>query len=385
MANLAEGSGRFHSIFPGEYKLTVLPRGYSKIYEVEMVGPHQGFDVRLFHRVERDRASRAKFVGMPQFDLHPDTHGPYLDAAFEKAHGASYRQFLSLLHKLIDGAHPAKGAFPTLFIDRQEALRVLRPSGLSKRSLSIMLDGFTVDPEKMTVEIRRLWNPKQENRALWRGFFLFPHTSGAHLMFSREMARENYIQLVNRVCYRRLPKEWVTPETSTALGNLSAAAGQWFEEVVRKNLNEVNISGGQFRRKIGRGSLEVQIPDEVGEIDFLGYDPRNRYLVLVEAKMSFTGVEARFWRDDLDEFIYRKRSYANQFRKKIAWVQRERLRIQKALGYSDIAAIAPAMLTLYPCIAREFISDFPCVSITEFLLDFKQPSPWPYPQILPTD
>jgi hypothetical protein len=48
------------------------------------------------------------------------------------------------------------------------------------------------------------------------------------------------------------------------------------------------------------------------------------------------------------------------------------------LGANHLAGVASAMLTLYPCIAREFIPDFPCVSLTEFLLDYEQRSSWPY-------
>ncbi len=36
------------------------------------------------------------------------------------------------------------------------------------------------------------------------------------------------------------------------------------------------------------------------------------------------------------------------------------------------------MLTLYPCIARVFIPDFQCVSITEFMLDYADRGGWPY-------
>jgi len=380
MSHLSEMSERMHSVFPNEFKVTILSSDRTNIFEVEMTGSHQGFDRRIFDRLKRDRVSRANFVGMPQFDVNSETHANYLDSAFKESHGGMYRQFVGLLHKLIDEAKPAKGGFSTLFIHRQKTVEALHGSGLSEATLSVMLDGFTVDPRKMTEEVRRMWNPKQENRALWRGFFLFPHPSGPHLVFSREMARENLIQLVNRVCYKRLPLEWITPPISRALGELSQAAGKGFEDTVNRNLHEVNIIGGNFRRKIGRKPFEIAIPDEVGEIDFLGFEPQSRFLVVVESKMTFTGLEGRFWRDDLDGFVHRERSYARQFRKKIAWVQKERARIQQALGYRDVAGVAAAMITLYPCIAQEFISDFPCVSLTEFRLDFQERQKWPYSQ-----
>jgi hypothetical protein len=120
----------------------------------------------------------------------------------------------------------------------------------------------------------------------------------------------------------------------------------------------------------------------VGEIDFLGRDPRTSRLVVLEDKMTFPGLEASFWRDDVHEFVLRKGSYATQFRKKLAWVRENRNGITKALGVAQSPdQIQAAMITLYPCIAREFIADFECVSLTEFSLDFNKTGFWPYPTV----
>jgi hypothetical protein len=60
-------------------------------------------------------------------------------------------------------------------------------------------------------------------------------------------------------------------------------------------------------------------------------------------------------------------------------LRENRDRITKALGLGQSPdQIQAAMLTLYPCIAREFIADFECVSLTEFMLDFKEAGLWPY-------
>lgn len=380
MANLSELSESLYSVFPDEFKLNVAACDQPAIFEVSMHGSHKGYVNRLVDRIVRDRNARSGFVGAQQFDIDSEKHVLILDSFFRESHGVEYGQFIGILHRLIDEAKPAKNSFPTLFIHRQKTIEALRGSGLSDNILSLILDGFTVDPQKMEKEGRKMWNPKQENRALWRGFFLFPHPSGSHLAFSREMARENLIQLINRVCYKRLPIEWITPTVSVGLEKLSQASGKWFEKIGEKNLREVGIAGERVHRKIARNGQEITIPDEVGEIDFLGFDSISKLLIIIEAKMTFTGIEARFWRDDLEAFVRRKRSYAHQFRKKIAWVQQERARIQKALGLDHVAGVAAAMITLYPCIAQELITDFPCVSIAEFRLDFEEKKQWPYSQ-----
>ena len=101
-------------------------------------------------------------------------------------------------------------------------------------------------------------------------------------------------------------------------------------------------------------------------------------MVVVEAKMAMTGLEARYWRDDVDEFVSRPGSYAEHFRRKIIWVKENRDAISVALGLPIVEKIGCVMVTLYPCIARVFIDDFPCVSMAEFMLDYNRQAKWPY-------
>jgi hypothetical protein len=248
----------------------------------------------------------------------------------------------------------------------------------SRPAIERAIDGFSISPAHLKSDKRVVWNPKQESRAYRRGFFVFPHDSGPHLAFSREMAKESLMQLVFWVSFKRLPAEWKTSETHKALDSLSHAASEWFEGVVCRNLQSLGIVGQRAHRTIGTGSRQIQIPDAVGEIDFLGYQPQQKLLVLAEAKMVMTGLEARYWRDDLDEFVFRAGSYAERFRRKLIWVTENRHAISEALGFDSAVEVGSTMLTLYPCIARTFISDFPCVSVTEFMLDYERKRQWPY-------
>jgi hypothetical protein len=142
-----------------------------------------------------------------------------------------------------------------------------------RASIERAIDGFSISPANLKADQRVVWNPKQESRAYRRGFFVFPHETGPHLAFSREMAKESLMQLVFWVCFKRLPVEWRTPETLKALDGLSHAASEWFEGVVCRNLQSLGIVGQRMHRTIGNGNYQMQIPDAVGEIDFLGYPP----------------------------------------------------------------------------------------------------------------
>jgi len=378
LVDMAEMSHRVHGVFPDHVIATIHPAGGPIDWEIRVTGRYAGYDVGLMHRIERDRQHRHEFIVGPQFDIHTDSHTPFLDPAFESVHGWSYGRFISALHHIIDNCHPAPNGFPTLFVERQKILAQFVDHGEPVETVERVLAGFTVYPSKMREEGRVVWNPKQEHRAYRRGFFEYPHELGMHLAFSREMARESLIHLVNGACYKRLPEDWRHPQIDTALECLSRRAGLWFEEVVTKNLHSLGIAGGRAKDRVGPSAKAVVIPAEVGEIDFLGYSEKEHLLVLAEAKMVSTGVEAKYWRDDVATFVGRRGSYADKFRRKVGWAVAQRHALADAFGVASDVRIAPAMLTLYPCIAQIFIDDFKCVSLAEFMLDYRSTGKWPY-------
>lgn len=378
MVHLAQESDLAHLVFRDDCVVRVFESGPLD-FEISVEGAYAGFARALSDRIARDRHSRDRFVESPQFDHHTATHQEYLDGPFSRSFGMSYGEFIAAIRAVIEGSHPSlhPRSFPTLFVHRGRVLDELTKFNPSRAAIERAIDGFSISPAKLKADQRVVWNPKQESRAYRRGFFVFPHETGSHLAFSREMAKEGLMQLVFWVCFKRLPSEWRTPETLKALDALSHAASEWFEGVVCRNLQNLGIIGQRMHRTIGNGLGRIQIPDAVGEIDFLGYHPQQKLLVIIEAKMTLPGLEPRYWRDDLDEFVFRAGSYARRFRRKIAWVTENRKAIAAALGFNSVSDVGAAMLTLYPCIAKTFLEDFPCVSITEFMLDYERAKQWP--------
>jgi hypothetical protein len=192
------------------------------------------------------------------------------------------------------------------------------------------------------------------------------------------MARENLIQLVNWVSYRQLPEEWKTPATCKALANLSLTASKWFEEIATRNLRSLGIMGPRAHKTIGSIGHLIQIPDFVGEMDFIGCHPQEKLLILIECKMVMSGLEPCYWRHDLDRFIWDRNSHAEHFRRKLTWIKENFRAIAAAVDCPEATRIGAAMLTLYPCLAGTIIDDFPCVSLTEFMLDYERKSEWPF-------
>lgn len=369
-ADLAEICDRAYHIFPEDFEMTLYPVDSPLIFDTSIRGKHSDWDLRFQKRLKRDREARNRFMrGSHQFDIHTDSHTPFLDKAFSTAFGMSYAELISGIITVIDDSIAVQGGPPTLFIRRSDLVREFCKLGHAREAVEIMLRGFTVTPNMLEAENRVIWNPKQESRAYRRGFFSFPHESGTHLAFSRSMAHEALIHLVVGGCYKKLPAEWIRPEIERALVKLSQQAGDWFEKLVRANLDTAGFRGSRVNRRLGKGQGGLDIPSEVGELDFLGWSQERREVILVEAKMTNSGVESRYWRSDLREFVYAKKSYANQFRKKIAWVRANWEKIIEILGATNDCSFSARMVTLYPCIATEFIDDFSCASIAELMLE----------------
>jgi hypothetical protein len=215
-----------------------------------------------------------------------------------------------------------------------------------------------------------------------------PHPTGTHLVFSKQMASESLNQLIQGLVFRQFPSEWNNHEVNAAVVNLSRQAGKWFEKTVKNSLQEIGIIGLQsINKQIGHSNYVFKIPSEVGEIDFLGYSPKEQILLIAECKMVQGGFEGKFFRDDIKEFITSKKAYVKKYTRKVQWVQENISYIVNALNSTKLystpinpLAITTAIITFYPTITQYFINEYPCVSITNLILDYKEKNKWSYDQ-----
>lgn len=119
-------------------------------------------------------------------------------------------------------------------------------------------------------------------------------------------------------------------------------------------------------------------------IDYLGYSPNERLLVLCECKMVRGGFEPKYFRDEIQEFVTNKKSYFKKFQRKIDWIRNNVSGLSNALSsvWEYNASITPthiatAVVTLYPSIVSCFTNDFPCVTITEIMMGYEEKRRWP--------
>ena len=329
--------------------------------------------------VEVDRNNRQRFISGLTFDTNPVSQCAVLDSYFDKAFGISFGHFLDFLRHAIDDPLPHPKGFPIPFINLEGFVKAGATSGINQDLVRKILAGFTLHKAAMEREGRVMWNPKQEFRALRRAFFEFPHPAGTHLVWSRGMAKESYIWLLSGVCFQHLPEEWLTEETKAGLAEASNACSKWFETCAAENLKSVGFQGQAFKDSVRIGRNALEIPNLVGQLDFLGYSVTENLLLLAEFKIVEEGTEPRFYRDAISQFVRNKGNYAAKFRRKIAWIKDNQTRIAKMFNPDGrLPQLATAMITLYPSFASFFIDDFRCVSITHFRLDYERAGKWPY-------
>lgn len=388
LADVYLASDRAFYILPGEMELELFGAdtiidgvAWPLPYRLMPDKPYEALDVTFTARVVKDRANREKYFPHGTMNLDFQRQAEVLDPAFEESFGCPFSRFLYVIAVINEQAKPDPGSYPVMFFRKEDLVRdVARHGGDSGEDVARRIfAGFTLTREAMMDERRAIYHPNQEHRALRRGYFEFPHSSGVHLFWSSALASESLDHLVNGVCFKKLPKEWLAPETSAGLERLSNEAGKWFEREVAAKLRSLGMRGEGVGGRIIGGGVKIDIPAEVGQFDFLGYSEKDSALVVVESKMVEVGFESRFFRDEISQFVTGKRSYARQLRKKVDWVAANRAAIGRAFGAgSGETKVVSAMVTLYPAYAAFKITDLPCVSLVELMEDYGTKGLWPY-------
>ncbi|MCL6755024.1 hypothetical protein KBT16_30250 [Nostoc sp. CCCryo 231-06] len=371
-------------VFADYTTLEIYPEGSFDLWSLDV---HKNCDIQ--EAVRRDTENRRSVIGTyVSFLSDIGTHNQIIGNALKETIGVSYDEAISLLAIVIRDSIPApEEGFPVLFLHRYNLIETLHQhTKLPREAIEIVLDSFTLRKADMELEGREVWKPKQEYRSLRRAFFEMPHATGTHIVFAKSMALESLNQLATSIVFKHIPPEWKSETVDAALASLSNKAGNWFETVVQKSLQRIGFIGlKSIKKQIGNKDSVIKIPTEVGEIDFIGYCEREKLLLIAECKMVQGGFEGKFFRDDIKEFITSKKSYLNKYSRKVKWLQENVPLVINALNSMGLyaapiqpSAIATAIITYYPTIAQCFIEEYPCVSITNLMLDYEDNGEWSY-------
>lgn len=375
-------SDQTHSIFPENSFLEILSLGQIDYF-------HQGLTIDLPEtekRVYLDTKNRNRFISNTSFLFNVDNQNKIIGESLEESIGIKYDDAIKILGSIIELSKADSEEFPVLFIHKGNLIKkCVEEFGFPPNVIKKVISGFSLSKDQMTIDKREVWKPKQEYRAYRRAFFEYPHILGDHIVFSKSMAKESLILLIKDVNFGKLPKEWLNPSVDKSLSKLSNEVGKWFENEVERNFSILGYKGVKSAKAIGLNNKRIKVPLDVGEIDYIGYSEKEELLVVAECKIIRDSFEPAFFRKDIDDFIESKKSYAIKFRKKVSWIESNILAISEALMSNRLFAlevlpkkVASILVTFIPTIASDFIDDFTCVSLTEFMLDYETIGHYPY-------
>lgn len=312
----------------------------------------------------------AKNIRMP-FDC--EDQAKYLNCVFNEAFNMTYIESLSILYELVDICEQKTSEISSVWFNRDKmisALAVDRSStGILERDISNIISGFSLTSTDLND--RKIFRPKQEYRLFRRAFLDIPSEDGQLIIFSKAMVLESLMQLTIAVCFRKFPTEWleVNKNISNKLDLISNNTGSWFEKILLDEYDSRNIKYLRSLKKIRINGRNVNIPNCVGEIDFLAVVGNE--LHIIECKMVQFASEPRHYLDDISKYTRGDKSYSSKFLRKIDWVNSNisdiKVHMKKSgLNVSELTTVVPIMVTFYPTVAKAFIEKHSCVDFIQY-------------------
>ncbi len=385
MVNLYIISDQTYSLFPDRTTLQIQEPSELEYFKLEAADANAS---DMENRIRIDRENRPRFLSATECPLFSAAYqSSVLDASFKSEHGISYNDCLSVIYTLSRDAEPPDKGFKIPFCNKISVVRGLSKAlSHTESEVELALSGFLLTKKNMSEDQRALFKPQQEYRAYRRGMFEMQWQGEVYITWSPRMAFETYVQLVTDMTFQKCPPEWRKGGITFALNRLSNEAGKWFEDAVANNLRSFGIRGrNSFKQGIGTGNKRVLIPQEVGEIDFLGYSDAERLLVIVECKLIRGGTEPRLFRDDIAAFVNGPNSYVQKFSRKVDWVRQNSQMITEALKTErdfptdmQLSRIAAVIVTFFPTFAAKYTDPFKCVSLVELCVAIESGRRWPY-------
>lgn len=358
-----------YSLFPEDCQLTIEDRTKYNFMQFKCDKLENAFNSLNLHGFSNNE----ELALSQPFDAN--IQNEYFGNVFKKLFNIDYSSCLYLIQSLIgyfkvDPSDELKYCY----FEKDKMVSCLASDyaeyGLTEEQIVTLLAGFTITKDKL--EDRVLYKPKQEYRALRRAFFEVNDNGKNVVLFSKSMALEELSHLIRSVSFRKLPSEWLVldKQIRLELDKFSNFSGSWFESFLIEKLSESNIKCERSLKKIKINGKNNYIPDTVGDIDVIAQVGNE--LHIIECKMVQFASEPTGYIDDFDKFVCDKKSYRAKFNKKICWVEKnidllKTYLISKGFVFPHDPVIKPVMVTFYPTIVSDFIDEFLCLDVNEYL------------------
>ena len=298
--------------------------------------------------------------------------------AFKELSSGTYDDFWSILTILRDNCVPGDNGvyfIPTLSLKNG----IIKDCRIPQKCVELFFKTFSLTQEDLKASPREMFKTKQKNRLKSKFIVQLDWNGVTHSMWTYEMMNEGIAMLLDSLSYNGLPEEWRTPNMQKSFADITRHFGSVFESYASKYLHNWGFAGQSYKKTLPCG---IDIPNQVGEIDFLGYSSEQKCIVCFEFKNVCYSTDPLEFRDDLDKFIYKDNSYFIKFDKKVEFIKEHVSELavffkEKDKVDLDSKKIVVSFITYAPNISRYYMPKYKCLSISEFEVEWKE-NPWQF-------
>lgn len=388
LVNMYISSDQTFLAFPEHTRLTVAPGKIPFLsLKLDALDPNFGQRVRDSQINNAEKARMKELLGGVELVGDSDARRRHLDAALQDAIGADLDTVFHVLWEFGVPFTPPEGQkYPIPFCLEDELLqKIADKHGIAKEVAGRIVDSFLLTREKMETEKHEVYISNNKYRSFSRPLLRLPHSTGWHITWSPEMVKESLDHFHNMLPFGQAPIEWM-PALQGPLSKLNNELSARFEDRYSVLMGERDFVGGRFKGGIGRDGSRLRIPNEVGEIDYLGYSQKHDLLLVTECKFVRWGSTPKDYYNDRQDFVDGKSSHLKQVTRKVEWVTKELPAVFTALkSVLPIPADAPlpnrvahCIVTYYPSPVSLFVNSCPCLSFARFFDALDASEDWPF-------
>ncbi len=323
-------------------------------------------------------------------DLNENKLSQDLEPAFSKEFLFRYGEIMELIEYINEEVQHAKpGAFGTMMVEKANIIMLMKEYAkqhftISDQQCEQILAGLTVFPNKVAIGNKGFFNPQLESRALKRCFFETTFNGKLHLAWVPELVDVSIEAITKALAFGEFPLEWSsTKEITDRVSAISNERGDWFEKEIARVVKTLGIKGPASNTAIGQKKFRIKLLPKPGELDFIGWSPNDKALVVAEAKMLKWAGEPRVVRNQDQKFTEPTDGYVDKLNRKIEWIANNLEAVIDALKSDgwDVgkpASINSAFITFEPVFAKYKVKNYPVVSLAEFVDSYTKAGKWPY-------
>ncbi|MDD5026849.1 MAG: hypothetical protein PHH13_05800 [Candidatus Peribacteraceae bacterium] len=390
LVDLYISSDQTHLAFPEHTRVTVdLKTPPFLFLRLDALDPDFGQRVRDSQINNKEKLRMKELLGGLELVGDSDARRRHLDSTLQSIVGTDLDNIFHVLWEFcmpFPLPLPEGQKYPIPFCVEEQLLQdIAKKHRISREIVSKIVDAFLLTREKMETEKHEVYISKNKYRSFSRPLLRLPHTKGWHITWSPEMAKESLDHFHNMLPFGQAPVEWM-PALEAPLSRLNNELSARFEDRYSELMGERNFVGARFKRRIGKDTARIRIPDDIGEIDHLAYSAKFDLLVVTECKFVRWGSNPKDYYNDRWDFVKKKGSYVQQVTRKVEWVQKEFFAVFAAMKSvlpipADAALpsrVAHCIVTYYPSPVSLFVHSCPCLSFARFFDALDAADDWPF-------